>query len=153
MNQQFDEPVTSSSEAQSKPNDIELPKSGLYVRDGFLVKRDSAGKTISRHEIGTITNAVVTWRVDPSGAFFALLFTGLAVISKIYIASMFWNWAATIGFGTLALFGIFGIRQHRLLLTLSNGKVEYVVNDDPSDGQGFVLSLLSMVENDRRASH
>lgn len=124
---------------------IQLPKSGLLVQDGFLLKRAKDGTIIGRHCLADLRDAGIRSAVDYIGVVFFVGFGALAVVAKLYLASAGWSWAGSIMLAVASLFCLAIARQPRIWIESACGRAEYAMQDDARDCEGFVLSVKGML--------
>jgi len=132
---------------------LALPKSRLSIEDGYLLRRNpKTGSIVGKHRISDIETAVMTTRWDPLAILIgAALFCG-AAFARFNITSVGRNWGTTVTLGSLGLLMVIGSYQTLLQIKIGGNVASYDLFDDPTDCQGFVITLLSLRTEDEPTS-
>ena len=132
--------------SKSTPARLELPKTGLAVVGGELIRRTESGGINLRIPLDDLEAIEFTRPFSPSCLIPIALGLGLAAIG-FFVSE--YN-VATIVLYVLALcliaFGLFGTRSDTIILTARNQAAIRLSCDDAADvGAGFVLSVKASI--------
>lgn len=125
--------------------DFVLPKSGLCIRDGCLLKETAESRVIARHALPDIERAELVKMWDLTGFVLVPLAAGLAAVAWIYIPWAGWRWAVALVLWGLAGIFITGLRDPKLRVHTRHGCVNYALKDEADEVQGFVVTLCELV--------
>ncbi len=130
-------------------NDLELPKSGLLVREGTLCKRAKNGALVGRHNLSQIQSIEIGWEVNPAGIVFAVLCLGLVFVAWYLIGSSAWRWAAIVVLASATLMSALCVLSYVINIRFPDGQVRYPMLDLTGDGEGFVASVRELASAGR----
>jgi hypothetical protein len=132
---------------------IELPVSGLCVRDGELQRRNDKGVIIARHKLASLERVSTHRKIDPTAIVFVLASVSLAIVCQLYVPSEVWSWVTFAAFMFVGLLCFFGITKLTIMVESADGNVRYDANDPQADVEGFVLSLQAMLTEGINGEH
>ncbi|MCY2951070.1 MAG: hypothetical protein NTU53_03725 [Planctomycetota bacterium] len=129
-----------------RENEIVLGKTGLCIRDGWLLKQMSGGQVTARLALSDIRRAELVRVWDATGFVLVPATTALAVVAWLYIPWAGCRWTVAILFWALAGIFLSGIRDRALRLQTRHGCINYVIKDEVDDAQGFAMTLQDLIE-------
>ena len=128
---------------------LSLPKSGLLLEDGVLVRKTADGNVIGRHPLEEISSLELVKSFSFTTLLVGLGVGALAVASKVYIESNAWSWVVGGSLALLATGLILGAWGQNLRVESGGAAADYMLCDQDADCQGFVLSLTSVWKKTR----
>ncbi len=130
---------------------IELPKSGLAVRDGKFYKQTEEGIVVASFDLSDISDVRMTSRIDFSSLVIVAVFAALAYVAKVYIPWAGLDWAAAIILGLGGFTFLATALQRRFVVVTAYGNTIYNLKDDVTECDAFAASLRRiMAQRDRR---
>src|SRR5688500_2384551 len=126
---------------------LTLPRSGLTVEDGELLKRDRNGVVIARHALKTIRSIERRDDKDKVAIIVCLVALGLSGAAKYFIPNGMASWAAALGLLVVSSVFMLAIKRYNLRLVLEAGEVTYQLQDLPDEIQGFHVSLQGLIRD------
>lgn len=128
---------------------LALPRSGISVVDGVLVKAGADGTPSSRFPLREIQLVDVRYRTDWGMLAISMVFLALSLVSLRFIGSALFAWVVTVLLAGCALF-CFLIRDRQcILVTTGMGTAELEVSETSADGEAFLLSLRHEIDSCR----
>jgi len=135
-----------------KSSPLELPKSGLSLENGTLVKRTAKGSVTGTIALDDVHSIRAVRNTDFYSIVVSLGVAGLGVVAKTFIPSAGWSWAVAVFLLTIAATFFVTARRLDLRIESASGLVHYPLMDMPEDTEGFVYSLKRMVSEPKRGS-
>lgn len=124
---------------------LALPQSRLSIEDGYLIRRHpKTGQVVGKHRLTDLDSAEITTRWDPLAIVIGAALLSGAGFAKLNIESAGWSWGTCVTLGVLGLLMVIGSYQTLLQIALGGETACYDLFDDPTDCQGFVMTLHSM---------
>lgn len=133
--------------------DLELPKTKLFLFGNVLKKSGKNGTTIATFALADIND--IRCKKTSEYALPVMLiavFASLAIVSKTYIPWPGLDWTAAIICGAIALFAIVLICGRKIVLDTDEGTVAYLVSDTFEEAEGFVLSVRQRLKSSPQSS-
>jgi FtsH-binding integral membrane protein len=124
---------------------LELPKSGLIVREKAVVKTSGENTVIGKHSFEDIQRVAVLSKTDSFCVALCLGTLAGAVVSKMFIPNQTAAWVVCLIMGLAFLIFMASIKKTVICIETKHGSVEYDVVETSEEGQGFVLSVQSLV--------
>ena len=137
-------PTTGTEESTLRSTHLSLPKSGVLLEDGVLVRKTKDGTVIARHPLEEISGLQLVKSFSFTTLVVGLGIGALAIATKVYVESATWSWIVG---GSLALAStcvILGSWGQNLRIEFGGAVANYVLYDQDEDCQGFTLSLTSV---------
>jgi hypothetical protein len=122
-----------------------LPKSGLAVEGGALVKRNKQA-VVAWHPLESIRSASMRHRFDPFAAILAVVAIAVAILCKAFIASPALSWSLFSLFAGVALIGGLCSFPSKLTISTAHGEVHYPLLEATDEITGFYLTLRSSLD-------
>ena len=136
--------TTETAESSLRSTHLSLPKSGILLENGDLVRRTKDGIDIARHPLEEISSLQLVKSFSFTTLALGLGIGALAVVTKAYIESNMWSWIVGGGLALPATCVILGSWGHNLRVESDGAVANYVLLDQDDDCQGFTLSLTSV---------
>jgi hypothetical protein len=121
--------------------DLVLPRSGLMLVDGDLLKVTRGGEAQGRIPLREVAEIRLGFALEPLGFILGGAGVGIALICKLFIDSEFWSWLLAVLFSAVAAGCFMLVRKTRLIVVSSLGEVKYDIADMLDEATGFVLSI------------
>lgn len=144
----YADPPQTPEQPDQKPLDIaasasiQLRRSGLAVVDGVLLRVNRQKHVVARHTLRDLTVVKTTHSISMFVTIFGVAFLALAAVAKLYMPGEGWSWAVGIMLGVLGLGVVSVARTRRLRIEHNDTGIEYELNDDYNECDGFVASLI-----------
>ena len=149
MNEDVATPTTGTEESSLRSTHLSLPRSGILLEDGVLVRRTKEGTDIARHPLEEISGLQLVKSFSFTTLVVGLGIGALAVATKAYIESSAWSWIVGGGLALPATCVILGSWGQNLRIESGGAVANYVLYDQDDDCQGFALSLTSVWKKSR----
>ena len=120
-----------------------LPKSGIRLENGHLVRHTKDDQVIGSHALRDITGLAVVKKLDFASLVIGLGVAGGAIAAKYYIPSTGWSWVVGCVLAVVAVLFTFGSWGIRLRIEADGAVANYNLFDQDEDCQGFHLSLVN----------
>jgi hypothetical protein len=124
---------------------IQLPKSGLSVIDGELVKRSRKNEIMGRHSILKIHGVETNKKLEPINFLFAVVLAGGAVVCKVYIPLAVLSWVISVVIAIIGIFILLNPYKMQLKIESDAGTFCYDTLETVEEVTGFIASLREMV--------
>lgn len=123
-------------------DDLELPRSRLYLADGVLCKLSENDVAIGRFPLDKIRDIRLETSRDYALPLILFgVFSGLAMVAKQFISSPALAWSAAIVCVGIAVFALITIDGRKVVIETNDGVVGYPVSDGWEDAEGFVITV------------
>ncbi len=142
-------PTTGTQESSLRSTHLSLPKSGILLENGALIRRTRDGTDIARHPLEEISGVQLVKSFSFTTLILGLGIGALAVVTKAYIESSAWSWIVGGGLALPATCVILGSWGLNLRVESDGAVANYVLLDQDDDCQGFTLSLTSVWKKSR----
>ncbi len=149
MNEDVATPTTGTEESNLRNLHLSLPKSGILLEDGVLVRRTREGTDIARHPLEEISGLQLVKSFSLTTLLVGLCIGALAVATKAYIESSVLSWIVGGGLALPATCVILGSWGQNLRIESGGAVANYVLYDQEEDCQGFTLSVTSVWKKSR----
>lgn len=140
-------------ESRLKHTCLKLPKSGILLENGELIRRAKDGTDIARHPLDEISGIHLVKSFSFTTLILGLGVGALAILAKAYIESSTWSWIVGGGLALPATCVILGSWGHTLRIESGGAVANYVLLDQDEDCEGFALSLTGVWKKSRSRAH
>ncbi len=141
MTQEVATPTSNPSQEDKRNENLALPRSGILLEDGVLVRKTKEGTVIASHPLNEISGIQLVKNFSFSTLLIGLSLGALAVVAKVYIDSNTWGWIVGGSVALLSTCLILASWGQNLRIESGGGVANYNLCDQDEDCQGFVLSL------------
>ncbi len=133
--------TTEQVQTETSSARLTLPRSGIVLEDGAVVRRSRTGDVIASHPLRDITSLELVRRWSPGAIVTSAIFAGAAISARLWVASGFWSWIGCLGFGALAGLLLLGSWTQVLCIETNGVTARYELVDADHDCEGFAASL------------
>lgn len=142
-------PKTETEETDLRTPHLSLPKSGLSLEGGVLVRKTREGTVIGSHPLREISGLQLVRSFSFSTLLIGLGLGAASIAAKVYIESNAWGWIVGGGLALLATCLILASWGQNLRIESGGTVANYNLFDQDEDCQGFVLSLTNVWKKSR----
>jgi hypothetical protein len=134
--------ITDNSEVE-----IALGKTGIFIQDNQLIKKEKDGTTTAKYALLSIKRVSFKQTIDPLAFVFLVTAAASIYFPSMYITAELLKWFFYVVAVILFAFFITGFKRNLVVVELEIDTVVYPCLEEHAVVKGFVVSLQEMLRN------